>query len=214
MLQATPQRGRTGGRRLGAALCMATATLAALLLAAPAAHAIYLAEDGQKARLYGPFELNDEKIFAAFLAKPRPAPLRVLYLESFGGSILSAVQIGRMVRKAGLATAVYADSKICDSACTLVFAAGVRRHYIHGETVFEGIGARSGLGYHPAYLRGDRVHFSIKSDTFVKVMNDFYAEMGAPRAAELVAKAGINSIYRPSGKTSLELRLATSLAEP
>lgn len=188
-------------------------TCCAMFASVPA-QAIYLSESGGNATLYGPFDVEDGKIFAAFLARPRPSPIKVLYLESPGGSITAGFSIGRMVRKAGLTTAVKADSQICDSACTLVFAAGVKRHYVHGDTVYEGLSSRSGLGYHPAYLRGDRVHVSIKSNEYVVLMNAYYAEMGAPRTAELLAKAGINSIFRPSGKTSLDLNIATSLAEP
>ena len=91
------------------------------------ARAISLSENGTNATLYGPFDLGDEKIFSEFLAKPRPAPIKVLYLDSYGGSIISGMAIGLMVRKAGLTTAVRARSDVCDSSCTLVFAGGVRR---------------------------------------------------------------------------------------
>ena len=195
-------------------LCAGVAMTCWAILACAPAQAIYLSESAGKATLYGPFDVDDAKVFAAFLAKPRASPIKVLYLESPGGSIAAGVGIGRMVRKAGLTTAVNADSQICDSACTLVFAAGVRRHYVHGDSIYEGLSSRSGLGYHPAYLRGDRVHFSIKSNEYVALMNAYYAEMGAPRAAELLAKAGINSIFRPSGKTALDLHIATSLIAP
>ena len=196
------------------ALCISAVMSCCGILAPAPASAIYLSEAGGNATLYGPFDADDAQIFAAFLAKARPRPIKVLYLESPGGSITAGVSIGRMVRKAGLTTAVKADSQICDSACTLVFAAGVKRHYVHGDSVYEGLSSRSGLGYHPAYLRGDRVHFSIKSDEYVALMNTYYAEMGAPRTAELMAMAGINSIYRPSGQTSLDLHIATSLIAP
>lgn len=42
----------------------------------------------------------------------------------------------------------------------------------------------------------------------------FYAEMGMPRAAELMEKAAFNSMYRPNGATALALRIATSLSRP
>ena len=194
--------------------CAGAAMTCCAIFAAVPAQAIYLSESGGNATLYGTFDAEDGKVFAEFMARPRPRPIKVLYLQSPGGSVTAGFSIGRMVRKAGLTTAVKADSQFCDSACTLVFAAGVKRHYVHGDSVYEGLSSRSGLGYHPAYLRGDRVHFSIKSNEFVVLMNAYYAEMGAPRTSELMAKAGINSIFRPSGKTSLDLNIATSLAEP
>lgn len=188
---------------------LAAATLA-LTFASPA-RAIYLSRSGPNATLTGTFGAGDDAAFARFLAE---GPIKVLYLNSFGGSIPPAVNIARMVRKAAITTAVEAQSATCDSACTLVFAGGARRHYIHGETVIEGFNAQSGLGFHPAHLKGDRVRFNIKSDVASDTMAKLYAEMGQPQAAALAARAGINSVYRPSGATSLRLHIATSLAAP
>ena len=194
---------------------LAAFAVAVLALAAPApAKAIYLSRSGDAATLYGTFGPGDETEFAAFLARKNVAPLRVLYLDSLGGGILPAIAIARMVRKAGLTTAVRAASANCDSACTLVFAGGVKRHYIHGEVVAEGFGALSGLGFHPAYLKGDRAHFSLRSEEYVNLVNKVYPEMGAPGAADLVRKGFTSTVYRPGGATCLRLHIATSLAEP
>ena len=187
---------------------------AVVALSAPApATAIYLSRAGDAATLFGTFGPGDDVDFAAFLAQKNMPPLRVLYLDSLGGAILPAIAIARRVRKAGLTTAVRALSAHCDSACTLVFAAGVKRHYIHGEAVAEGFGALSGLGYHPAYLRGDRAHFSQRSEEYVNLVNKVYAEMGAPDAADLVRKGFTSTVYRPGGATCLRLNIATSLGD-
>lgn len=186
-----------------------------LALSAPApANAIYLSRSGDAGTLYGTFAAGDDAAFALFLAQKTVPPLRVLYLDSLGGGILPAIAIARMVRKAGLTTAVRAPSANCDSACTLVFAGGVKRHYIHGEAIADGYNSLSGLGYHPAYLKGDRAHFSLRSEEYVNIINKVYAEMGAPGASDLVRKAAINNVYRAGGETSLRLHIATSLAEP
>lgn len=188
--------------------------LALLLLPPLPAQAIYLSESAGTARLYGPIEPGDEIIFATFLAQARAQPIRILYLDSFGGGVEAGIKIGLMVRKAQLTTAVDAIANRCVSACTLIFAAGVKRHNVHGEMVEEGYNSASGLGYHTAYFKGDLVHFAVRSDKGANLMNEFYARMGSPGAAGLAAKGKGSSIYRPSGATSLALKIATSLDAP
>ena len=190
------------------------ALLTACLAAAAPAKAISLSEANGEARLVGTFDKDDEKLFAAFLAKPRAAPLRVLWLDSRGGAILPAIAIGLMARKARLTTAMRADAATCDSACTLVFAGGVRRHYVNGGSVFEGLSSLSGLGFHGANIRGDAVRPTIASDRGTQLMNAYYKLMGMPGAGELASRAAINTVFRPSGATALRLRIATGLGEP
>lgn len=180
----------------------------------PASATIYLSDSEGVGRLSGIFEPGDEKAFAAFLARPRERKLRVIYLDSTGGAISAGVQIGRMIRKAGLATAVKADAARCDSACTLIFAGGVTRHYIGGDQVFEGFSARGGLGFHPAHLRDPawtRAEFSQKG---TDIMAAHYRAMGAPRTIELLRHAGFTTMFRPNGRTALDVRIATSLSAP
>jgi hypothetical protein len=173
-----------------------------------------MTESGPVATLSGFFERGDEVRFGAFLGHPRPAPLRVLYLNSPGGNLQAGLEIGRQVRRAGLTTAVQADRHVCDSACTLAFAGGVRRHNINGDRVFEGMSSMMGLGFHPAWRQGNRVDPSLRSEEATSRIRAFYAEMGMPRAAGLMYRAAINSMFRPSGRTSLDLNIATSLAPP
>lgn len=185
--------------------------LAMACLAAPqSAKAIYLSENGGNATMLGQMLVGDEKVFAEFLARPRAQPIRVLYLDSYGGSLSAGIGIGLIVRKAGLTTAVNAPYKSCVSACTLIFAAGVRRHYIHGETIEDGYNSASGLGYHTASFVGTSVAAHKGDD----IANRFYTAMGSPAAGGLAAKGRGSSVYRPSGATSLSLKIATSLAEP
>lgn len=184
------------------------------LCGASPADAIWLSERGGAAWLTGSIEMGDDRLFKAFLDRPRPQPLRVLYLSSGGGHILPAFAIGRMVRQAGLATAVEAGSAACSSACTFIFAGGVRRHYIGGDGVFEGSTGLSGLGFHPARRVGSRVNEPTLSERGTDSIRAFYAEMGMPRATELMERAAFNSIYRPNGATALALRIATSLSPP
>ncbi|OJY36824.1 MAG: hypothetical protein BGP06_14190 [Rhizobiales bacterium 65-9] len=178
------------------------------------AAAIYLTEKGPVAHLQGGFEDGDEKIFEAFLKKPRAGKIKVLYLYSYGGTISSAAKIAEMVRKAGIATAVRAADDVCDSACTLVFAGGVRRYYIGGDSVMEGNSSRTGLGYHPARKIVNVAEGSHLSEGGSSRLSEIYAKMGCPGASDLMRRAAINTVFRPSGATALKLRIATSLADP
>ncbi len=195
-------------------LACAVALVFAAWAANDRARALSLTERGGIAHLQGSFESGDDEAFARFLAQPRAQKLKVLYLYSYGGKIVPAVRIAEMVRKAGLTTAVDARTSVCDSACTLVFAAGVKRHYIGGDTVMEGTSSRMGLGYHPARQQVNMVEGSLFSEGGSNILRAFYAKMGCPGAAELMLRAAINTVYRPNGATALRMKLATSLEAP
>jgi hypothetical protein len=62
-----------------------------------------------------------------------------IYLESPGGSALTAIAIGRLIRARGLNTSITAGT--CASACGIIWLAGVRRH----------IGPTGKVGFHAAY---------------------------------------------------------------
>jgi hypothetical protein len=176
--------------------------------------AMGISESGDRVTLTGSIVPGDGEAFARFLAGPHAQPPRVVYLDSGGGKVLEGIAIGRAIRRAGLATAVDAHAARCDSACTLIFAGGIRRHYVHGEDVYEGMSGRSGLGFHTAHRPGNRVEANTLSDRGTDNMRRFYAEMGQPGAATLADKAAFNTLYRPSGSTALGLGIATSLQAP
>jgi hypothetical protein len=100
----------------------------------------------------------------------------VVYLNSPGGSLVSAMQIGRVVRahafdtRVGMRTAiaVRATAGTCHSACPFILAGGVRRS----------VEAGSQIGLHRAENRvpvGDGVAFQRVVETQVA---DYLAEMG------------------------------------
>jgi hypothetical protein len=190
---------------------LAAGALLAMAASDPARATVYLREQGEQAFLSGEFERGDEKIVAAFLAQPRAVKLRVVNLDSFGGHIGAGIAIGRLIRKARLATAVDAARARCDSACTLIFAGGVQRYYLNGNDVFEGTSGRGGLGFHPSHSRDGSWTRILYSDLGTNMMANFYREMGQPGAAELMKRAGYTSIFRPNGTTALRLRIATSV---
>lgn len=185
----------------------------ALAAFAPAsADAAWLSADGPLATLRGSIEMSDAASFVAFM---RAHPdVRVLRLDSLGGSVPGAIDLGKAVRRARLTTMVDASRDICDSACTMIFAAGLRRHYVNAETIPEGFTGQSGLGYHRSYDRGTRVEPSKLSARGERLMLDYYRSMGAPAASMLALRGTISTLWRPNGATALRLGLATSLAPP
>ena len=77
---------------------------------------------------------------AAFEELAGRYPNAVVFLESPGGSLLPAIEIGKLVRQKGFATVVL-DQSTCTSACALIWLAGTPRH-------IEGAGH---LGFHASY---------------------------------------------------------------
>lgn len=187
----------------------AGALLIAASFASPAQSA-WMSADGPSLTIRGAIEIGDAEKFHKLLVSA--APIRVVHLDGPGGSLREAIKIGQAIRKARLITMVDAGRASCDSACTMLFAAGVARHYVNAQNVQEGVGDHYGLGYHLSYARGDRVNPSMKSDEGVRLMDVYYARMGARAASMLARKASISTLWRPNGASALKLGLATSLS--
>jgi hypothetical protein len=77
---------------------------------------------------------------ARFGELSRRYPDATIYLESSGGALIPAIEIGKQVRARGHATVVL-DGSTCTSACALIWIAGVPRYLApHGR-----------LGFHASY---------------------------------------------------------------
>jgi PAN domain len=87
----------------------------------------------------GEIEKFDDERFEKIALK---APYGVVILESPGGLILPALNIGRTIQLRGYDTAV-ASGTICSSACGLVWLAGKRRGYFPNAQI----------GFHAAHTR-------------------------------------------------------------
>jgi hypothetical protein len=77
---------------------------------------------------------------ARFSDLSRRFPRAVVYLESAGGSLLPAIEIGKLVHARHHATAVL-DGSVCTSACALIWIAGSPRY----------LGHEGRLGFHASY---------------------------------------------------------------
>ncbi|UDL90192.1 hypothetical protein LGH82_01995 [Mesorhizobium sp. PAMC28654] len=97
----------------------------------------------------GIIEPNDDLQFSQIAATTGQA---IVLLDSEGGSVLPALEIGRAIRLKGFATAV-ASETLCASACALTWLAGSPR--LAGE--------QAKLGFHASYI----VNNGVASETGV-----------------------------------------------
>ena len=186
---------------------------AALLTAHPQpARAITLASKGGGVVVSGPIKPGDHIEFREFIASTNP---RFIELNSKGGNLNAAGEIGRMIRAKSLPTVVDASRSTCGSACTIIFAAGTSRHYVGAEKIQDGVGDtnRPGLGYHEgnSFLANGKKG---QSGATTGRAIDFYYEFGSGKASSIVTKADWKHFYYISTATALELGLATSAKRP
>jgi hypothetical protein len=183
---------------------------------APAARAdVQLTERGPVAYLTThKIARGDAMTLRAFLDQPRSEPLRIIYLDSRGGSTKVALRMARMIHEQGLDTAFHVGRAHCASECTTLFAGGIHRYYIGGAQVRDGVDTRHGLGFHPS-SGGQEAEDHV---------NEFYSEAGIPEAAQLRYRLypretvtlgmGPRKMFFASGRAATEAGIATSLSEP
>ena len=160
---------------------------------------------------------GDEEVVAEFLDRPRPQPLRIIYLDSRGGSTQTAMAIGSMIRERHIDTAFHVGHGRCVSACTTMFIAGVHRYYIDSQSVPDGVATHWGLGFHPSNA-GEYAENRVLS---------YYDAMGVPGAAEFRYKVynraavsdpvqgpNVHRQFFAGGRSALRAGIATSLQEP
>ena len=186
---------------------------AALLTAHPQpARAITLASKGGGVVVSGSIKPGDQIEFREFIASANP---RFIELNSTGGNVNAAGEMGRMIRAKNLPTVVDASRSSCGSACTILFAAGTSRHYVGAENIRDGVGdtKQRGLGYHEGanFLANGRKG---QSGAATGRVIDFYYEFGSGKASTLITRADWKHFYYISTATALELGLATSAKRP
>jgi len=193
---------------------LASAAASSMLFVGPTSTAVSAMEFTVSAPLVlaqGEIKNGDENTFRRLLAAQPKGSLRGVVLHSSGGFVYPAGEIGRLIREHGLVTVVDASRFRCVSACTVLFAAGTARVYLHSEGVSDGIarGGR-GLGFHEGSSSLSRDANRYSGSGTAQVIALFH-EFGVPRAADLTTRAPPNSVYMVSGATALDIGLATSL---
>jgi len=133
--------------------------------------------DKDRLVLTGPIEFGDY-VGVAVEVNMHP-DIKTVVLDSPGGLVDDAIEIGRIIRERRLNTTVPASAS-CVSACVLIWAAGVKRT-VDGQ-----------LATHCPISGGDP--FQCVPSTRQKMV-DFLKEMGAPEAViELQEAAGSTSV--------------------
>jgi hypothetical protein len=192
--------------------------LLGLLVLTPCfSHALEISKNGSVVMLKGPIVAGDEYEFKNFINDPSNASIKIVRLHSTGGKVIPARDIGRLIRSKNLTTLVDAKSDNCASACTLLFGAGVNRHYTNASNIKDGVyGFKEltvGLGYHegntPTSLDKNRYSGQATADMIAG-----YYEFGVKNAKDIITLAPPNKLYRVSSQTALQLGIATSLAAP
>jgi len=127
-------------RLILAGLLVSLAPTALLAQTAPPPGRVYVAREGSTTSIviFGRIAPETEGAFTTAVAANRGA--RVV-LNSGGGSLTPALNIGRFIRENNLQTYV-PDGAGCFSACSLIWLAGTERH----------IGQAARIGFHAAYI--------------------------------------------------------------
>ncbi len=152
-------------------------------------------------------EFKDDEPLSAFANAIKASGARVIVFDSPGGSVGSALQLGRMIRAAGLDTLQVRQLQ-CVSACSLAFLGGVNLVAEPGSIGVHrsSFSADSGLSTDDAVAR-------IQLGT-AKIMS-YMTEMGAdPKLLELALSYDKSDMRYLSASEMAELRVTTAAIGP
>lgn len=172
-----------------------------------------IVQRGQVATISGRIDNGDQFVLRDLLASPQGKQIRVIYLNSPGGSIFPMKEMARSIRNGGISTVVDGSTSICSSACTGLFVAGVSRHYINSGSIADGQQKARGLGFHEGNTLGRTGQRDYSGGATAEMINIYY-EMGVSSASGFATKAGFNGMYYISGQTAIATGVATSLSRP
>ena len=179
--------------------------------------ALTLSQKGEIVLLAGHINNGDDVEFKNFINSPANAQIKIIQLQSGGGNINAAKLIARLIRDKKLTTLVNAKTDNCASACTLLFSAGIKRHYVNAQDIEDGLyGLKqntNGLGYHQGSNRNSN-ELGHYSENATKSMIAAFNEMGTHKGKDLMAFASPLWLYRISSHTALKFGIATSLSMP
>lgn len=194
----------------------AAVLLASLAAASSPAWSIEIARQGNAVILSGPIKLGDEYVFRDRLVAEGATGVRTIWLSSGGGSLDATFEIARRLRREGWTTAVDAQRMRCASACTILFSAGVQRHYLNADRIMSGVvlpAQSRGLGYHQGNSSTSRQPAGFSGAATGYVIGAYH-EFGTPAAARLPDLAPPDRLYVLSGTEALAKGIATSLSPP
>ena len=170
----------------------ASASMASPTAEFEAPYAIRIMPGGEVIEVSGSFSWAvPQNLMAALAGAPR---VRTVRLDSPGGHIQPALQVGEIIQARGLDTYV---PRMCASACTVVFLSGKAR--------FLAPDAR--LGFHQAHAPG------IAPERFDDLLRTTYQKFGVPAGfIDHVLRTPPSSIWFPDQQVLRTLHLATGPA--
>jgi hypothetical protein len=169
-------------KKLLAICIVALATPASIALMAPATAAEIKFIGSDIISVSGRIEPGDQLTISSIVLAKMPDSTAII-LNSGGGFGNAAFLIGRAIRKRGLATKIPAGAR-CDSACSLIWLAGVRRE----------IDCQARIGLHAPRFAGT---FE-PSDSGNKIMANYMAEMGRLDTPD---RSGSSDLRRPHAQS-------------
>lgn len=178
------------------------------------AQALEMRVSGNQILLSGTIQAGDEFKFKE-LVDGAGGKIRIVRLNSGGGGVEAAGQIGRIIRKHGMTTIVDAAASRCGSACTIIFGAGASRHYLNATRMADGPvspKAYRGLAFHEGSSPLSRAAHRYSGPATAAVIGWYY-EFGISAARSLATQAPPNGMYQVSGATALSMGIATSLGQ-
>ena len=101
--------------------------------------AMEIIKKGDAALLQGGIKSGDEIKFKEFINDPTNSNIKIIKLNSSGGFVIPARDIGRLIRSKNLSTFVDGKTDNCASACTVIFGSGIKRHYVNGNSIKDGV---------------------------------------------------------------------------
>lgn len=129
-------------------------------------------DDGSEAIIIsGDIVTGDEERFRELSVK---YPEAVVALSSFGGALVPALEIGRMIRLRGYTTVVL-DGEVCVSSCALIWVAGERR--ILSEDAL--------VGFHASYI--DTSGTKVESGVANALVGHFLSQLNLSQGAVIFA---------------------------
>ncbi len=187
--------------------------LSSLLVTSSFSQAMEISGRGNSVYFSGDIKSGDDIKLKEFLVGKPSGSVTAIWLNSSGGwynaGIAPARELGRIIRANGMTTVVDAARSKCESACTIIFASGVRRIYLNAAGIAEKEGeSERGLGFWEGFaknIHGQRITAIGDSAQMI----DGYYEFGVGGAVALMQKAGYTKTYHISLKTALESGVAT-----
>ena len=160
---------------------------------------------------------GDDAKFVAFLAGVEPS-IRTIKLISGGGNGAAAQSMGVVIRERRYNTYVDGSKDRCASACTHIFASGVKRYYAGAGSIVTGPDSARGLGYHYPNSRHIDQTDADKDKGFnavtVPYLHTMLSPSGAKAVIALMSGNRTTKVTWLNGDDALRAGIATSLEEP